>query len=326
MARALERGLVFVGELAENWRVLMPYGHEVLVMFSHIAVTSKTPRLRRTARRIGRHLATKWRQRQTVPRDAHELHSVAMGAWAATCLGVPNAAFQQRIEAAFQRRNIAQIIRFDPLLEGPPENLPEECAGCDRMNARGRRTCAECGTSLTFWTRYGAWTYALVVAYQCERFGPSIGVPLLDVATWVCSMRPYPHEKIDSPSTWDAAFAVTHLVYVLNDYNRWQLRPQWLKPEYDFLRRMLGEALEAEAIELLGECIDTLAAFGLSRSGRVLGPAVRYLGGAQNTDGSWGLESTDDFTRIHTTWTAIDGIREHVWSGRRPPPKLMRGG
>ena len=317
--RAIARGLEFVGEFTECWRVLQPHGHEVLVMFSHVATTSRSLRLRATARRIGQHLASKWLERQSIPHDAHELFSVAMGAWAAADLGKCDSAFQLRIEAAFTRRDVARILRFDPRLEGPPDNLPAECSGCSSINARGHRTCVVCHRSLKFETRYAVWSYALVVAYQCERFGPPIGVSLIDVVRWICDMRPYPAGEVDTLSTWDAAFAVTHLVYVLNDYNRWQLRPEWLRPEYEFLRKLLAKAFDSDTIDLLGECVDTLAAFGLSRTGRVLRPAVRYLSSAQNDDGSWGPESADDYTRIHTTWTAIDGIREHKWLRRRPP-------
>ena len=62
--------------------------------------------------------------------------------------------------------------------------------------------------------------------------------------------------------------AITHLVYTLNDYNRYRLSPEWLPQEFEFLRENLKGPVAAGDAELLGEFVDCLRAFGLPESDR----------------------------------------------------------
>jgi hypothetical protein len=53
---------------------------------------------------------------------------------------------------------------------------------------------------------------------------------------------------------------------------------------------------------------------------------MKYQLSHQNPDGSWGnMKSKDAYTRYHTTWTAIDGLREYAFRGERlRRPGLMK--
>jgi hypothetical protein len=40
-----------------------------------------------------------------------------------------------------------------------------------------------------------------------------------------------------------------------------------------------------------------------------------FLLSRQNPDGSWGITKTTDIDRrYHSTWTAVDGLREYRWT------------
>jgi hypothetical protein len=40
----------------------------------------------------------------------------------------------------------------------------------------------------------------------------------------------------------------------------------------------------------------------------------RYLLRTQNADGSWGDLTESPYGRYHSTWTAVDGLRDYRWS------------
>ena len=61
----------------------------------------------------------------------------------------------------------------------------------------------------------------------------------------------------------DAIYAVTHIVYTLNDYNTYRLSPRWLPQEFAYLKANVAPACAQHDPELLGELLDSLKAFGL---------------------------------------------------------------
>jgi squalene cyclase len=58
-------------------------------------------------------------------------------------------------------------------------------------------------------------------------------------------------------------------------------------------------------------------AFGLSFRHPSMRGGVEYLLSQQNPDGSWGDPEGDVYTRYHTTWAVVDGLREYNWRGER---------
>jgi hypothetical protein len=141
-------------------------------------------------------------------------------------------------------------------------------------------------------------------------------------------MRPYPvgaEENVEFLR--DAIYAVTHIVYTLNDYSTYKLSPRWLPAEFSFLKANVASACERKDPEVLGELLDSLKAFGLRASHPLIIRGTKYLLAEQNEDGSWGDPNEENIrTRCHTTWTAIDGLRAHAWRGERlirPEVKAM---
>ena len=132
-------------------------------------------------------------------------------------------------------------------------------------------------------------------------------------------MRPYPaRDTLTLGAFYDVAYAITHVIYTLNNYGMYRLSPAWLPQEYRYLKQNLQEAVKQEDPETLGEFLDTLRAFGLTESDPLIRAGVTYVLSKQNADGSWGgAGDTDVYNRYHSTWTAIDGLREYAWRGKR---------
>lgn len=168
-------------------------------------------------------------------------------------------------------------------------------------------------------SRYGVWVDAITRSYIGERFGVRLGASLADVMKWLPAMRPYPrYNGGNDPDFYWAVYAVTHVVYTLNDYSRYRLSPTWLPDEYAFLLRNLRKAILMEDPETMGEFLDTLKSFGLPEDHLLMLEGIRFLLARQNSDGSWGDSEVEDiYFRYHPTWTAIDGLREYAWHGQR---------
>jgi hypothetical protein len=89
------------------------------------------------------------------------------------------------------------------------------------------------------------------------------------------------------------------------------------------LKANVASACERKDPELLGELLDSLKAFGLRPSHPLIVRGTEFLLAEQNSDGSWGDPDEENIrTRCHTTWTAIDGLRNCAWRGARLSPEI----
>ncbi|HKP38208.1 MAG TPA: hypothetical protein VJT71_15220 [Pyrinomonadaceae bacterium] len=318
---AIKRGLDFIYRTACDPENFGTYGFDYLGCFHCIASTSKDPKLRRTAREMGRERALHWRRRNsrvTPNADPDEVAGLVHGSYAAESLGVPDDRLKEQIREAACKFTARDYFGFDPATEPPPEDVPDECV-CETMNDRGRKTCIKCRRRLTMTTRYAVWQDALIGSYMGEQFGVRLGTSYADVIKWLRDMRPYP--PFVSKDDWvfyDATYAVTHVVYTLNSYSSYQLSRRWLSAEYSFLKDNLVQAIVMEDPETMGEFLDTLKSFGMTEEHPLIRKGTDYLLATQNSDGSWGdMDADDIYNRYHPTWTAIDGLREYSWRGSR---------
>jgi hypothetical protein len=318
---AIDRGLKFIYQTAcepENFEM---YGFDYLGCFHCIASTSKDSKLRRTALALGRERARHWRrQNSNVPRDAdaEDIVNLVFGSYAADSLGVTDERIKGQLRRAALAFTAGDYFGFDASIEPPPRDVPDACV-CETLNDRGRRTCRRCRRRLTMMSRYAVWQDALTRSYMGERYGVTLGTPYAEVIKWLPVMRPYPKNfDADDSEFYDAVYAVTHVTYTLNSYSCYRLSPGWLPLEYSFLKQNLTQAMVLEDPEIMGEFLDSLKSFGLAENHPLIRKGVNYLLAAQNPDGSWGEMEVDDiYQRYHPTWTAIDGLREYAWRGRR---------
>ena len=269
---------------------------------------------------MGKERASQWRADHTsLPPNADPdiIVNFVYGSDAADKLGICDDALKEQIQRAAGRFSAQDYLGFDPTYESPPSNVPETCE-CGVVNERGRQKCSQCKQQLTMMTRYLVWYDALIRTYSGDHYGITLGARYADVIKWLPVMRPYHGRENDSnPDFYDTVYAVTHVVYTLNDYNVYTLSPRWLPAEFAFLKSNLTEAIAMEDPQMLGEFLDTLRAFGMTEKDPLIRTGMEYLLSKQNQDGSWGEIDTEDiYSRYHSTWTAIDGLRGYVWRGK----------
>jgi RNase P subunit RPR2 len=318
---AIKRGMDFIYRVAGTADGFDSYGSLLICCFALMGATSRGASLRRLARSRAQKLARRWgRVNPLLPPDAGPelLLDFVLVRYALSRLGLRDADLNAQIRIAARRFSAQDLLGFDPVSEPPANDLSHRCQ-CGLKNQRGRTFCKQCRRRLVAQSRYRVWMRALAATYIGERCGVLFGARYGDVLKWLPAMRPYPvGAGEDVGFLRDAIYAVTHVVYTLNDYGTYRLSPRRLPREFAFLKANVAAACERKDWEVLGELIDSLKAFGLRASHPLIIRATEHLLEEQNEDGSWGDTDEENIrTRCHTTWTAIDGLRTYAWRGER---------
>lgn len=310
--RAAMRGLRFLEQVAENPEHFKEHGDDLMWAFQTLSEAASNEEFKRESRAIGERMARRWRAAHPkLPEGAgvNTIYRHASGSMTADLLGVPDTKMKRDIEIATRRFNARDFLSFDPYFEPVPHDLPENCERCKSRNARGATVCGKCGAKLQMQNPFDILFDALITTYTGQRYGVRMGADLEDVTRWIPRLRPYPQQSNDS-----VTYAITHMIYVLNDYDRYRLRPVWLPQEFAYLKSHAHESIESNDPETLGEYIDSLQAFGVPDTDPLVKRGIDYLLAHQNPDGSWGdLKEKDIYTRYHTTWTGIGGVMAYGW-------------
>jgi hypothetical protein len=314
-ARALSRGLRYIYRTALNRRSFGLHGSDYLWCFYTLSAAVRDEGLKSTAHRMGVERALQWRHsHRSLPRDADAdtISDYVFGSNAADHLGVPDENLKEQLRRAAPRFAARDYFLFDPVTEPPPADVPDECEYDGELNPRGAKVCRVCRRPLKMKTRYDLWCDALIISYGGDHYGVKLGAHYADVLKWLPVMRPYGgHKKLSDPILFDTVYAVTHIVYTLNDYTQYRLSPNLLPQEYEFLKSNLREALRESDPDMLGEFMDTLRAFGLTSEDRDLRAGMEYYLTHQHRDGSWGKMYMPN--RYHPTWNGISGLSEYEW-------------
>jgi hypothetical protein len=322
--RAVARGLRFIYQTALDESNFEEYGSDYLWCFYTLSASVADARTRREARRMGAERARHWRRtRRELPAgaDAQLVADYTFGHDAATSLGLPDPELATQLRRAAARFNARDFLRFDPAREPPPADVPDECPFDHTANERGATNCRRCGRQLRMRTRQDVWYDALITAYTGERAGVPLGASYAEVFRWLPTLRPYRAPRgADDTEFYDTAYAVTHVVYTLNDYGQLSLSPRWLPREFEFLRANLSEAVRLRDADMLGELVDSLRAFGLTERDPEIREGVAYLLANQNADGSWGApDERDIYRRYHPTWGGVAALSRYSFSRGRSP-------
>ena len=324
---AIQRGVDFIYRVSQKQKCFASYGSFLICCFALLAATSRNPKLRAQGRDHAKQLLRRWSHTHpSVPADASSdlLFEFVLVHYAKRRLGLHDSAGAKAVKLAARNFSASDLLGFDPGKEPPPDDLSYPC-DCAFQNSRGRKTCKQCRRRLRIRSRYKVWMEALANTYVAERCGVLFGASYADVLMWMPAMRPYPTDEADEDVLRDAIYAVTHIVYTLNDYGTYRLSPRWLPREFAFLKANVASSCARKDPEVLGELLDSLQALGLNGTHSLIRRGTKYLLAEQNKDGSWGDPDEDNIrTRCHTTWTAIDGLRSYAWHGERVSHKAIK--
>ncbi len=239
--RAVLKGMQFIASACVQEDVLLYLGTSLLYSLGSLARTAADADLRTWARTLGRHAFRVWEQAclaHADPDDSDWVGEAVRGYAAGTSLGLRRDSMRPYLRRAARKFDSTTMIGFDAHVGPPP--------------------CTQRGA-------YRTWCVGLTSAWCGEGFGVPLGVRYGAVLRWLPRMRDYHLAWNGEPGTFEeVAYAVTHVVYTLNDYGRWLLDPRWLPTEYLFLRGALPVALELGNADLVGELLDSLRAFGVT--------------------------------------------------------------
>jgi hypothetical protein len=318
---AVRRGFDFLCSAICEETAFQESGYDYLFSLMTL-VNSRDLMIRKRSREVGQHLSRKWvAKHPTVPSDADAdtITELVFGSLSSHALGVDNS-LKPAIQAAASQFHAEHYYWFDPTIEPPPNDVPEDCE-CGDNNDRGETRCSSCGETLDMRSRYEVWLLALIRSYLGERYGVTLGARYSDVLKWLPQLRPYPtfFGASESDFGW-SIYAITHIVYTLNDYNLYRLDRRWLPDEFEALVNSLETFIGMEDPETVGEILDCLKTFKVNISNPLMERGVRYLLSCQNPDGSWGeLDIDDVYVCHHTTITALNGLGEYLWRGTKLP-------
>jgi hypothetical protein len=328
-ARAVRRGLRFIYRTALDRENFRGYGSDYLWCFYTVSAGVSDEGVRRLARQMGLERARAWRRsHRALPEgvSADELIDFAFGSDAADSLGLRDDALKAQIRRAAARFTATDLMLFDPASEPPPSDVPEACEFDRTENARGAKVCRRCGRPLKMRTRQDVWYGALITAYVGDHYGVKLGASYGDVLKWLPSLRPYRGiEGGANAEFYDTVYALTHVVYTLNDYGQMRLPARLLPEEFAFLRSNLREAVREGDADMLGEFMDSLRALGLTDADAEIRAGTDYLLAHQNADGSWGdAREKDIYLRYHPTWGGVAALCDYAWRATGPSPAKLR--
>jgi hypothetical protein len=319
-SRAMLRALDYIDRSARDPKNFAAQASDYTYCFYSIAATASEPELRAAAARMAHVYAKRWAQMEAiVPAGAtsDDVADMIFGWLPASLLGENDARIKPELKRAAARFTVIDYLQFDPAKEPPPSDIPADCTYDSAHNPRGATVCRKCGRPLKMRSKYDVWMDALIATYSGDRYGIPFGASYGQVLQWMPAMRPYLRLNETSRRNFlDTLYALTHVVYTLNDYGKYLLPRDLLPREFAYLKENLGEAIALHDPETMGEFLDTLKGFGLNGSDEVIRKGITYLLDTQGADGTWGdPKEKDTYTLYHSAWTAIDGLKDCRWQG-----------
>jgi len=165
----------------------------------------------------------------------------------------------------------------------------------------------------------------LVDLYFVHELGLPCPVPFKEVVARALKWNFKDMSELNNEEFDIQTYLVTHIIYVLSDFNLYKLDSDMLLPEESYLKRHLDYYLSIRDVETVGEFGDCFKILGRSYETPQVRKIVRSLLEWQNEDGSWGdVDESDSYVRYHSTWTGFNGLLEFEFQKKGPEKKWIQ--
>jgi hypothetical protein len=138
----------------------------------------------------------------------------------------------------------------------------------------------------------------------------------------------------DISSIADDLYNITHVIFVVSDYNFYRVPKRYFKREIDYMLKYAGLICSKyhNDPDLLTEVVYVLTMLGYSKDHYVIKNGWVKMLDAQREDGSWEAFGIDDekspedknYSTFHATWVAVDMIVEPAILGEAPFYKPLK--
>ncbi|MGA2332375.1 MAG: hypothetical protein ABSG75_11505 [Syntrophales bacterium] len=132
----------------------------------------------------------------------------------------------------------------------------------------------------------------------------------------------------DVSSIADDLYNITHVIFVVSDYNFYRVPKRYFKREIDYMLKYAGliSSKYHNDPDLLTEVVYVLTMLGYSKDHDVVKKGWVKMLDAQREDGSWEAFGVDEeksaednnYSTFHATWVAVDMIVEPAILGEAP--------
>lgn len=166
---------------------------------------------------------------------------------------------------------------------------------------------------------------SLVDLYFVHELGLPCPVPFKEVVARALEWNYKDMSELNNEEFDIQTYLVTHIIYVLSDFNLYELNSDVFLPEENYLKSHLDYYVSIRDVETVGEFGDCFKILGRSYETTHVRKIVSSLLEWQNEDGSWGdVDEGDSYVRYHSTWTGFNGLLEFEFQKKGPEKKWMQ--
>ena len=251
-----------------------------------------------------------------------ELLDLMQGLYSLECLGMAEPAVHAAVHERTAAWGATDFFKYDPSTSEPAKDLRETCL-CGARPAAGAAECAQCRRPTIPMSKFDVWLEALVWSFHGCRMRIGLGACFFDVLKQVCHAfgKLYPRRaKLSEKDRHYLTYALTHVIYALNNFDERSLPPSLFPPSVpEFMREQLKKAIKADDPDLAGELLDCLKCLGEGGSPAARA-AERFLISAQSSaDGGWICKGEQDlFSRYHASLVAVAALMDHSYGAHGP--------
>ena len=325
---AILRGLDFLQTMGEtlfrNEQLSSKHGADVLLPFYVPPLKAAGTPEERHALKVAHRLAAEWRSRAAkvhkLPPNMSptELLDMMQGLYSLECLGLEEPNLHEQLFERSAAFGAVDFFKYDPNVGEPAANLREVCM-CGAKPPAGAAECPGCRRATIPMSKFDVWLEALVWGFHGCRMRIGLGACFFSILKQVCGAfgALYPKRKeLCEKDRHYLTYALTHVIYALNNFDERSLPPSLFPPEVPaFMREQLKHAIKANDPDLAGELLDCLKCLGEGGSDSAVA-AEKFLVRCQSAaDGGWVCKGEADlYSRYHASLVAVAALLDHSYA------------